>query len=141
MNHILPSFLLLGNLYIADSGNQRIRKVIIATGIINTIAGTGTGGYSGDNDPATAAGLFYPTGVSIDSSGTTIFCLLILCPCPYFAYLGNVYIADESNNRIRKVTVGTTYTPRFSIILYSFFSLKTFINNVRNTSRFISSTE
>ena len=58
----------LGNIYITDSGNQRIRK--ISTGIITTIAGTGTGSYSGDNGPATSAALNTPTGVALDSAGT-----------------------------------------------------------------------
>ena len=60
---------LLGNVYIADSVNNRIRKVTISTGIITTIAGTGTGSYSGDNGPATSATLNDPTGVNVDSSG------------------------------------------------------------------------
>ncbi len=78
-----------GNLYIADVGNNRIRKVD-ATGIITTIAGTGTRGYLGDGGPATAATLDIPQGVSVDSSG-------------------NLYIAD--GNRIRKVdTTGIIMT-------------------------------
>jgi hypothetical protein len=60
---------LLGNVYIADLGNNRIRKVTISTGIITTIAGTGTNSYSGDNGPATSAALYNPTGVNVDSSG------------------------------------------------------------------------
>jgi DNA-binding beta-propeller fold protein YncE len=59
----------LGNVYIADSDNDRIRKVTISTGIITTFAGTGAGSYSGDNGPATSAALNEPTGVSVDSSG------------------------------------------------------------------------
>jgi sugar lactone lactonase YvrE len=77
----------VGNLYIADSYNERIRKVS-ASGIITTVAGNGTQGSSGDNGAATSAELFYPSSVSIDSAG-------------------NLYIADASNNRIRKVTVST----------------------------------
>jgi sugar lactone lactonase YvrE len=78
------------NIYIADYSNCRIRKVTIATGIITTIAGTGTASYSfsGDNGPATSAGLFFPRGVALDSSG-------------------NVYIADTFNNCVRKVTIST----------------------------------
>jgi sugar lactone lactonase YvrE len=72
-----------GNLYIADEQNNRIRKVNTA-GIISTIAGNGNRGYSGDGGAATAAELNYPTGVAVDGSG-------------------NVYIADEGNNRIREV--------------------------------------
>jgi hypothetical protein len=60
----------LGNVYIADSGNSRIRKVTISTGIITTIAGTGTAGYTGDNGPATSAGLNEPYGVALDSTGS-----------------------------------------------------------------------
>ena len=74
----------IGNVYIADGGNNRIRKVN-PLGIISTIAGSGTRGYSGDGGPATAAALYTPQGVAVDGSG-------------------NVYIADAFNNRIRKVT-------------------------------------
>ena len=73
-----------GNLYIADTGNHRVRKVT-ASGIMTTIAGNGEEGFSGDNGPATAARLIQPSGVAVDSGG-------------------NVYIADAGNNRIRKVT-------------------------------------
>ena len=71
------------NLYIADSLHNRIRKVD-TSGIITTLAGNGTYGYSGDNGPATSAELYYPYGVEVDSSG-------------------NLYIADGNNQRIRKV--------------------------------------
>jgi sugar lactone lactonase YvrE len=74
-----------GNLYIADTGNQRVRMVSATTGIITTIAGTGTGGYSGDGGPATSAKLYNPEGLAVDSSG-------------------NVYFAEEANNVIRKLT-------------------------------------
>jgi trimeric autotransporter adhesin len=91
----------LGNIYIADYGNSKIRK-IDASGIINTIAGTGSIGYSGDGGPATAAALNLPTGVAADASG-------------------NVYIADYQNNRIRKIdtsgvitTIAGTGIPGFS---------------------------
>jgi len=73
-----------GNLYIADSYNNRIRSVN-TSGIIRTFAGTSGAGFSGDGGPATAADLFDPTGVATDLSG-------------------NVYITDYDNNRIRKVT-------------------------------------
>lgn len=73
---------LKGSLYLADGGNNRIRKV--AGGIITTIAGTGTAGYNGDGIPATAATLNAPTGVAVDDTG-------------------NVYIADANNFRIRKI--------------------------------------
>jgi sugar lactone lactonase YvrE len=72
-----------GNLYIADLGNERIRKVT-AAGIISTIAGTGTSGFSGDGDPATAAQLSSPNGIKVDNAG-------------------NVYIADLGNHRIREI--------------------------------------
>ncbi len=72
-----------GNVYIADYTNNRIRKVG-ADGIISTIAGNGTIGYSGDGGDATAAQLKYPYGVAVDNSG-------------------NVFIAD-ANYRIRKVS-------------------------------------
>jgi len=78
----------VGNLYIADVGNNRIRKVNTSSGIITTIVGRDTGGYYGDNGPATNAGLFFPEDVCIDTSG-------------------NIYIADALNNRIRKVIVAT----------------------------------
>ncbi len=72
-----------GNIYIADRLNNRVRKISTA-GIITTVAGTGTAGYSGDGGAATAAMLYNPTGVAVDTSG-------------------NVYIADGHNYRIRKV--------------------------------------
>jgi len=72
-----------GNIYIADDANNRIRK-IDNKGIITTIAGNGTAGYSGDGGPADSAQLNTPRGVAIDASG-------------------DIYIADASNNRIRKV--------------------------------------
>jgi sugar lactone lactonase YvrE len=73
-----------GNLYIADFGNNRVRKVS-ADGSITTIAGNGSPGFAGDGGPATAAQLKTPAGVAVDASG-------------------NVYIADSGNNRIRKVS-------------------------------------
>ena len=59
----------LGNVYIADEYNQRIRKVTVSTGIITTVAGTGTTSYSGDGGAATSAALNYPYGVALDSAG------------------------------------------------------------------------
>ena len=58
-----------GNLYFADAGNQRVRRIDAATGIINTIAGNGTAGYTGDGGAATGATLSNPTGVGVDSQG------------------------------------------------------------------------
>ncbi len=66
---ILTTFHHLGNVYIADTFNNRIRKVTVSTGIITTIAGTGTTGFVDDNGPATSAGLWYPWDVALDSAG------------------------------------------------------------------------
>ncbi len=60
---------LLGNLYIAEQSNHRIRKVLASTSVISTIAGTGTASYSGDNGQATSATLNIPVGVAVDTSG------------------------------------------------------------------------
>ena len=59
----------LGNIYIADNWNHRIRKVTVSTGIISTIAGTGTDSYSGDGGAATSTTLNNPIGVAVDSAG------------------------------------------------------------------------
>ncbi len=59
----------IGNVYIADQGNNRIRKVTVSTGIITTIAGTGTSSYSGDNGLATSAQLSSPHVIAVDSTG------------------------------------------------------------------------
>ncbi len=59
-------------MYIADTYNQRVRKVTISTGIITTYAGSGTQSYSGDNGPATSANFYFPTDVSVDSAGKTL---------------------------------------------------------------------
>jgi hypothetical protein len=56
-------------MYIADTYNHRIRKVTVTTGIITTIAGTGTSSYSGDNGPASSAALQNPHYVALDSLG------------------------------------------------------------------------
>jgi hypothetical protein len=98
----------LGNIYIADLYNNRIRKVTVSTGIITTIAGsgaTGIGSYSDDNGPATSATLYNPLGVAVDSSGRTH--IVLLSGFLNVSLLGNVYIADHHNHRIRKVTVST----------------------------------
>ncbi len=66
----------LGNVYVADTANHRIRKVTISTGIITTVVGTGTGSYSGDGSSATSATLNDPFGVAVDTSGMQI---LFIC--------------------------------------------------------------
>ncbi len=106
------NIIVLGNVYIADYNNHRIRKVTVSTGIISTIAGTGTAEYSGDNEAATNAGLYYPIGVALDSKGISSITFNYVdivvssnsyCKC----LLGNVYIADSYNQRIRKVTISS----------------------------------
>ena len=80
----------------------------VSTGIITTIAGTGTSSYSGDNGPATSAALNYPSCVQVDSTGIVDPFLSLFLLIFYFLYsLGNVYIADRDNQRIRKVTIST----------------------------------
>jgi uncharacterized protein (TIGR03437 family) len=78
-----------GNVYVADTQNARVRKV--TNGAINTVAGSGTAGFGGDGGAAASAQLNIPTGLAVDGAG-------------------NLYIADFSNNRIRKVTNGTITT-------------------------------
>ena len=90
-----------GNIYIADTNNQRVRKVDVSTQIITTVAGNGyisypgppsSGGYNGDNIPATSAELNAPWGIAVDSAG-------------------NLYIGDTGNHRVRKVTAATASSP------------------------------
>ena len=69
-------------MYIADGTNHRVRKVTASTGVISTIAGTGTSSYSGDNGAATSAALSYPHGVAFDSSGSQ-YDLVICITCLY----------------------------------------------------------
>jgi uncharacterized protein (TIGR03437 family) len=78
-----------GDIYFADTGNHRIRK--ISGGTISTVAGNGTAGYSGDTKAATSAELRGPTGVALDSSG-------------------NLYIADSGNHVVREVSGGNIST-------------------------------
>ena len=78
-----------GNLYIADTKNYRIRKV--SNGVISTVAGNGTPGFSGDNGPATSAQLYNSQGLGVDS-------------------VGNLYFADTRNYRIRKISNGVIST-------------------------------
>lgn len=89
----LPSSVVLdgaGNLYIADRSHNRIRKVTAASGIISTLAGNGTAGYSGDSDVSTdgSVSLNAPWGVAMDGAG-------------------NLYIADTGNHVVREIE-GTT---------------------------------
>jgi hypothetical protein len=63
------AFDIAGNMYFSDTGNQRVRRIDAATGIITTVAGTGTAGYTGDGTPATTATLSNPQGVGVDSQG------------------------------------------------------------------------
>ena len=80
-----------GNLYIADQGNHRVRKVN-ASGVITSVAGTGTAGFTGDGGSPLTAGLNAPQGVAVDA-------------------VGNVYIADTGNDRIRAIlSRAPTYT-------------------------------
>ena len=64
---------LTGNVYIADAGSDVVRMVAKSTGIISTVAGTGVGGYSGDNGPATQATLFDPIGVAVDPNARILY--------------------------------------------------------------------
>jgi trimeric autotransporter adhesin len=79
---------LVGSLYVGDTANNKVRKVVLPTtitrDIITTIGGTGTSGFSGDGGLATAARLSAPSGVAVDSHG-------------------DVFIADSGNNRIREI--------------------------------------
>ena len=77
-----------GNLYIADTDNNRVREVAASTGVITTISGDGNAGYSGDGGPATLAQVSHPAAVAADGKG-------------------NVYIADTGNAAIRKVDART----------------------------------
>jgi sugar lactone lactonase YvrE len=77
-----------GNFFVADNGNLRIRRVDAATGVITTVAGNGTNGFSGDGGDATSAGLANVYGVALDADGS-------------------LYIADSGNSRIRRVDAAT----------------------------------
>ncbi len=61
-------FFCLGNIYVADWANHRVRKITASTSIISTIAGTGDGGYNGDNVAATSATIYYAGAIAVDSS-------------------------------------------------------------------------
>ncbi|GCD47380.1 NHL repeat-containing protein [Streptomyces paromomycinus] len=80
-----------GNLYFADGGNHRVRK-IRTDGTVVTIAGNGTGGYEGDEVPADSTTLYFPTTLALDDAG-------------------DLYVADGGNQRIRKIVGATRYDP------------------------------
>src|SRR5258708_5753705 len=77
-----------GNLYVTELNQNRVRKVVLSTGVITTIAGNGTPGFFGDGGQAVNAMLTSPAGVALDGTG-------------------NLYISDNGNNRVRKVVLGT----------------------------------
>jgi len=81
----------IGNVFIPDAQNERIREVN-TSGIINTIAGTGTSGFSGDNGPPTAAKFFFPTGMYVDANE-------------------HIFMADDENNRIREISISDPIVP------------------------------
>jgi len=78
-----------GNLYVGDYGNNRVRKIVLSTNIVTTVAGLGTGGYSGDGGLATAAKINGPAGIVVDTTANII------------------YFADNNNSAIRAITVST----------------------------------
>ena len=80
-----------GNIYIADTFNHRVRVVAALTGVISTVAGTGSAGCAGDAGPASEARLFFPEGLALNSAGT-------------------LYVADTYNHRIRSVGGNTIST-------------------------------
>jgi sugar lactone lactonase YvrE len=90
----------LGNYYISDCGNNRVRKVS-STGIITTIAGTGAIGFSGDGGPATAAKITRPEGLNFDR-------------------YGNLYVADDGNGRVRKIDTAGIITTIAGTGTYAF---------------------
>ena len=77
-----------GNLYLADTRGQRIRRIDALTGVITTVAGTGAQGFEGDGGAATAASMDSPGGLAVDSNG-------------------NLYLADTHNHRIRRIDTAT----------------------------------
>lgn len=77
-----------GNFYIGDTMNHRVRKVDVVSGTISTIAGTGQRRFSGDGGPATAAALNEPAALVVDDRGS-------------------LFVADQSNNRVRRVDLAS----------------------------------
>ena len=84
-----------GNLYFADTGNQRVREVSAATGIVTTVAGTGIAGFSGDGGLATVARLSRPGALALDAHSA-------------------LYVADVGNHRIRRLSVATGVVTTFA---------------------------
>jgi len=78
----------VGNLYVADAHNHRLRRVDSVTGVISTVVGTGVAGFSGDGGSGASAQVNLPKGVAVDASG-------------------NLYFADSRNERVRRVDAGT----------------------------------
>jgi sugar lactone lactonase YvrE len=78
----------LGNLYLADTGNHRVRRIAAATGEIATVAGNGIEAFAGDNGPASAASIDSPNGLALDA-------------------VGNLCIADTHNGRVRMVSAAS----------------------------------
>ncbi len=103
--HVFPRP--IGNVYIADYANHRIRKITASTDVISTIAGTGAASYSSDNVQATSAALKYPYKVALDASGILYNLVLSVQFLVSFCLGLDFYIADCYNHRIRKVTVLT----------------------------------
>ena len=79
-----------GHLLVADPGDHVVRQVDLGTGLITTVAGSATPGYSGDNGPATLAAMTSPEGMAVDPSG-------------------NLYITDDGDYVVRKVSAGTSF--------------------------------
>ena len=134
------------NLYVADTYNSRIRKINLITGLINTIAGTGSYEHNGDGGPAINAGVAFTTGICVDGSGNIYTCEYVAESVAYIRKIntsgiintvagnplssalgdgdpainarlytpsglcldseGNIYVADNYVNRIRKITLG-----------------------------------
>jgi sugar lactone lactonase YvrE len=76
-----------GHMYIADQQNHRVRRVDAVTGIMSTFAGTGIAGFAGDGGPAASARFALPTSIEFDATG-------------------NLYVTDENNQRVRRITLG-----------------------------------
>ena len=136
-----------GNLYIADTSNNRIRKVAVGSGIITTVAGNGSLPFSGDGGAATAAGLNYPNAVALDRAGNLYISsafrirkvaagsgIITTVAGNGFGWfsgdggaataagvnslsgvavdpIGNLYMADDSSDRVRAVLVCVTVNP------------------------------